>query len=78
MPSSYPNLFSPLQVGAIRIKNRIFSSGHMTMLHEAGGPSDDMVAYHEARAAGDAAPGRSAAACVFGPGLWSTRCCSWR
>jgi 2,4-dienoyl-CoA reductase-like NADH-dependent reductase (Old Yellow Enzyme family)/thioredoxin reductase len=43
-----------LQVGAIRIKNRIFSSGHMTMLHEAGGPSDDMVAYHEARAAGGA------------------------
>ena len=54
MASNYPHLFSPLQVGSIEIKNRIFSSGHMTMLHEGGGPSDDMVAYHEARAAGGA------------------------
>ena len=54
MPASYPNLFSALKVGPLCIKNRIFSSGHMTMLLEAGGPSDDMVAYHEARAAGGA------------------------
>ena len=54
MASSFPNLFSPLKVGPIEIKNRIFSTGHMTMLLNGGEPSDDMVAYHQARAAGGA------------------------
>ena len=54
MPPSFPNLFSPLQVGPIEIKNRIFSTGHMTLLLDDGVPSDDMVAYHRARAAGGA------------------------
>ena len=52
--ANYVNLFSPLRLGSIELKNRIFSSGHMTMLLKDGGPSDDMVAYHEARAAGGA------------------------
>ena len=55
MASPFPNLFSPLKVGPIEIKNRIFSTGHMTMLLDGGEPSDDMVAYHQARAAGGAA-----------------------
>ena len=54
MPPSFPHLFSPLQVGAIEIKNRIFSTGHMILLLEGDGPSDDLVAYHAARAAGGA------------------------
>ena len=54
MSPSFPNLFSPLEVGPIEIKNRIFSTGHMTMLLDGGVPSDDMVAYHQARAAGGA------------------------
>ena len=54
MTSIFPNLFSPLRVGPIEIKNRIFSTGHMTMLLDGGVPSDDMVAYHQARAAGGA------------------------
>ena len=54
MTSSFPNLFSPLKVGPIEIKNRIFSTGHMTMLLNGGAPSDEMVAYHQARAAGGA------------------------
>ena len=54
MSASFPNLFSPLEVGPIEIKNRVFSTGHMTMLLDGGAPSDDMVAYHRARAAGGA------------------------
>ena len=54
MSASFPNLFSPLEVGSIEIKNRIFSTGHMTLLLDGGAPSDDMVAYHQARAAGGA------------------------
>ena len=37
MASNYPHSFSPIQLGSIRIKNRLFSSGHMSMLHEGGG-----------------------------------------
>ncbi len=54
MSAIFPHLFQPLQLGPIEVKNRIFSTGHMTLMLEAGGPSDDMVAYHEARAAGGA------------------------
>ena len=54
MTASFSHLFQPLQLGPIEVKNRIFSTGHMTLMLEAGGPSDDMVAYHEARAAGGA------------------------
>lgn len=49
-----PNLFSALKVGPTVLKNRIFSTGHMTVMLKDGAPSDDMVAYHEARAAGGA------------------------
>ena len=43
----YDNLFEPLAVGGIEIKNRIVRSPHGTGL--AG---DDLIAYHEARAKG--------------------------
>lgn len=51
MSASFPHLFSPLTVGPLTIKNRIFSTGHMTMMVEHGKPTDDLVAYHAARAA---------------------------
>lgn len=48
-----PNhLFAPLQLRGHVLKNRIFSTGHMTVMVEDGQPSDAMVAYHEARAKG--------------------------
>ncbi|MGO1120430.1 oxidoreductase [Rhodovibrionaceae bacterium A322] len=47
-------LFSPLAVGPVTLKNRIFSTGHMTVMLEDGVPSDRMAAYHGARAAGGA------------------------
>jgi 2,4-dienoyl-CoA reductase-like NADH-dependent reductase (Old Yellow Enzyme family) len=48
----FPNLFSPLQVGSVTLKNRILSSGHDTVMADHGMVTDRLVAYHEARAAG--------------------------
>lgn len=54
MGQVFPNLFLSLDVGPTRLKNRIFSTGHMTVMLENGVPSDAMVAYHKARAEGGA------------------------
>ena len=48
----FPHLFSPLAVGGVTLKNRILSSGHDTVMSEHGHVGDQLVAYHEARAAG--------------------------
>ncbi len=48
----FEHLFSPLRIGPIEIKNRIFSSGHDTVMVAAGRITDQLVAYHAARAAG--------------------------
>ncbi|MFE5704947.1 FAD-dependent oxidoreductase [Rhodococcus koreensis] len=50
----FPTLFSPLDVGAIKLKNRIFSSGHDTVMAHDGEVTDQLVAYHRARAEGGA------------------------
>ena len=50
----FAHLLAPLDVGGVVIKNRIFSTGHMTTLVSGGLPNDDLVAYHEARAKGGA------------------------
>ncbi len=50
----FPNLFSPLRIGGITLKNRIVSTGHETAMADAGGISEAMLAYHEARARGGA------------------------
>lgn len=50
----FPHLFSPLQIGGVTLKNRIFSSGHDTVMAEDGLITDRLIAYHEARAAGGA------------------------
>ena len=52
--SQFPNLFSPLQLGDLKVKNRIVSTGHETHLNELGQIGDAMIAYHEARAKGGA------------------------
>lgn len=54
MSSAFPNLFSPLDVGNITLRNRIVSTGHGTALAEDGFIGDALVAYHEARARGGA------------------------
>lgn len=50
----FSTLFSPLAVGPVQLKNRVFSTGHMTVMLDNGFPSDAMVAYHGARAKGGA------------------------
>ncbi|MGW5127304.1 oxidoreductase [Streptomyces sp. NPDC004069] len=48
----FPHLFSPLQIGRVTVRNRILSSGHDTVLVRDGSVTEDLIAYHEARAAG--------------------------
>lgn len=46
----FPHLFQPIDIGRMTVKNRTFIPGHNTALSVKGFVSDDMVAYHEARA----------------------------
>ena len=48
------SLFSPLQLGPVELQNRIVSTAHQTTLVADHLPTDDFVAYHEARARGGA------------------------
>ncbi len=48
----FPRLFSPLRLGSLQVRNRIFSSGHDTVMAERGLVSDRLIAYQQARAAG--------------------------
>jgi 2,4-dienoyl-CoA reductase-like NADH-dependent reductase (Old Yellow Enzyme family) len=54
MASSFPKLFSPLQIRNVTLKNRVGSTGHDTCLAHDTLPSDEMIAYHRARAQGGA------------------------
>jgi 2,4-dienoyl-CoA reductase-like NADH-dependent reductase (Old Yellow Enzyme family)/thioredoxin reductase len=47
-------LFSPLRLGPVELQNRIVSTAHQTTLVADHLPTDDFVAYHEARARGGA------------------------
>lgn len=49
---AFPQLFSPLVIGPAVAPNRIVSSGHDTVMVVDGKITDQLVAYHEARAAG--------------------------
>jgi hypothetical protein len=53
-PDRFPLLFTPLRLGPVTIPNRIVSSGHDTVMAVDGKVSDQMVAYHAARADGGA------------------------
>jgi 2,4-dienoyl-CoA reductase-like NADH-dependent reductase (Old Yellow Enzyme family)/thioredoxin reductase len=46
------DLFSPLAVGPVELPNRIVSTAHQTTLVREHVPTDEFVAYHEARARG--------------------------
>jgi 2,4-dienoyl-CoA reductase-like NADH-dependent reductase (Old Yellow Enzyme family)/thioredoxin reductase len=50
--TSYPHIFSPLVIGSCTIKNRIISSGHDTVMVDDGRITDQLIAYHAARAQG--------------------------
>ena len=50
--TAYTRLFSPLTIGSCTIKNRIVSSGHDTVMVENGEITEQLIAYHAARAEG--------------------------
>lgn len=52
--TGFPLLFSPLKLRSVELRNRILSTGHQTYLAKAGLPSEELAAYHEARARGGA------------------------
>ena len=71
MADRFPHLFSPLDVGPRRFRNRIFSTGHMTCLIDADMlPDERFVAYHEARARGGAGLVITESARVHASGGW--------
>lgn len=50
--TQYKHLFSKVQIGNIELKNRIASTAHQTSHVVDGIPTEDLIAYHEARAKG--------------------------
>lgn len=48
----FKQLFEPIRIKNTVIRNRIMSTGHDTMLPTDGVVNDELIAYHEARAAG--------------------------
>ncbi|MCY3900611.1 MAG: FAD-dependent oxidoreductase [Caldilineaceae bacterium] len=51
--TAYPNIFSPLTIKGMTLRNRICSTGHMaTWMHHNGVPNDRCRAYFEERARG--------------------------
>jgi 2,4-dienoyl-CoA reductase-like NADH-dependent reductase (Old Yellow Enzyme family) len=52
--TALPQLFAPITLRNLTIRNRILSTGHDTTLPTAFVPNDALVAYHRARAAGGA------------------------
>src|SRR5919198_5112039 len=51
----FTSLFTPITVGALTLKNRIFSSGHAEAMAEGGRPGERLRRYHEAKARGGCA-----------------------
>jgi 2,4-dienoyl-CoA reductase-like NADH-dependent reductase (Old Yellow Enzyme family)/thioredoxin reductase len=53
----YSKLFSPLQIGDLTFRNRIFSSptGYMDFFRDGTTPTEDMIAYYTRKAEGGAA-----------------------
>src|SRR5215470_4237651 len=55
MAAALRTLFSPIQVGSVTLKNRIYSSGHAEAMAEGGRPGDRLTRYHAAKARGGCA-----------------------
>jgi 2,4-dienoyl-CoA reductase-like NADH-dependent reductase (Old Yellow Enzyme family) len=52
MAAMYPNALSAFTLGQLRLRNRIVCTAHQTTLVHDHLPTDDLVAYHAARAEG--------------------------
>lgn len=55
MSDAFPNLFSPLKVGPVTLRNRILVTAHVPRLADDTVPGERYVAYHRARARGGVA-----------------------
>jgi len=55
MAYEFRSLFTPIQVGRLTLKNRIYSSGHAEAMAEGGRPTERLAQYHEAKARGGCA-----------------------
>src|SRR5215470_15492739 len=55
MAHDFRHLFTPLRLGPLVLKNRIFSTAHAEAMAEDGRPGVRLAAYHEAKARGGAA-----------------------
>ena len=54
MSSQFPTLFSPIEIGPRRVRNRICCSAHADSLAEDGMPTETTLRYYEAKARGGA------------------------
>jgi 2,4-dienoyl-CoA reductase-like NADH-dependent reductase (Old Yellow Enzyme family) len=52
--SERPHLLAPIDIGPVTVRNRVVSTSHQTGLVQDHLPTEDLVAYHEARARGGA------------------------
>src|SRR5438477_13217863 len=52
MPYEFRALFTPVRVGSVTLKNRIYSSRHAEAMAEGGRPTARLARYHEAKALG--------------------------
>ena len=55
MAAELAALFSPIRVGSVTLKNRIYSSGHAEAMAESGRPGARLTRYHQAKARGGCA-----------------------
>ena len=55
MAHEFRYLFTPIRVGSLTLKNRIFSTGHAEAMAEEGKPGPRLRAYHEGKARGGCA-----------------------
>jgi mycofactocin system FadH/OYE family oxidoreductase 2 len=55
MAHEFRHLFTPLRIGGLTLKNRIFSTAHAEAMAEEGKPGPRLRAYHEAKARGGCA-----------------------
>src|SRR2546430_6248136 len=55
MPCECRGLSTPVRVGSVTLKNRIYSSGHAEAMAEGGRPTARLARYHEAKALGGCA-----------------------
>lgn len=51
---TFPHLFAPFRLGDHDLRNRIFVTGHMTMMVTGGVPNEQQAAYYAARGDGRA------------------------